>query len=320
MNNILEQLSLIGIIPVIAINDKEDAVPLANALEAGGISAAEVTFRTDAAEESIREIAQNCPNVIVGAGTILNTEQCERAINAGASFIVSPGYNDEVVSLCISKNMPIIPGCVNPSEITKAVNAGLDMVKFFPAGVSGGLEYIKNVAPVFPKLKFMPTGGINPSNLNSYLEYPKIACCGGSWMVKADLIKEKQFDKITQMCKDAVSKMLDFRFGHMAINAGTSEKADEISKKFLELFGLEKNEKSSSIFSSPSIEVMKEANRGANGHIAITTVSLPRAIAHLTAKGVEFDYESATYNDKNEMVLIYTNVTLGGFDIHLQKA
>ncbi len=204
MNTILEQLSNIGIIPVIAINDKEDAVPLAKALELGGIPAAEVTFRTDAAEESIRLIAQNCPNVIVGAGTILNIEQCERAIAAGAKFIVSPGYSDDVVNFCISKGIPIVPGCVNPSEMTKAVNAGLDLVKFFPAGVSGGLEYIKNVAPVFPKLKFMPTGGVNPANVKEYLSYEKIACCGGTWMVKSDLISDKKFDEITKLCKEAV--------------------------------------------------------------------------------------------------------------------
>ncbi len=320
MNSILEQLSLIGIIPVIAINDKEDAVPLAKALEAGGISAAEVTFRTDAAEDSIKAIAQNCPNIVVGAGTILNTEQCERAIAAGSKFIVSPGYNDEVVNLCKAKDIPIIPGCVNPSEITKAVNAGLDMVKFFPAGVSGGLDYIKNVAPVFPKLKFMPTGGVNLDNVNSYLEYPKIACCGGTWMVKADLITQKRFDEITCLCKEAVGVMLDFKFGHMAINAETAENATQIADTLDNFFGLEKNEGEKSIVSSGDIEIMKIPNRGKNGHIAITTRSLPRAIAHLTAKGVGFDFENAGYNSKAEMVMVYTDISVGGFDIHLLKA
>ncbi len=320
MHDVLEQLSLIGIIPVIAINDKEDAVPLATALEAGGIPAAEVTFRTDAAEESIRLISQNCPNVIVGAGTILNTQQCERAIAAGAKFIVSPGYNDDVVELCILKGMPVVPGCVNPSELTKAVNAGLELAKFFPAGVSGGLEYIKNVAPVFSKLKFMPTGGINPANVKDYLGFDKIACCGGTWMVKSDLISAKKFDEITALCKEAVGIMLDFKFGHMAINAETAENAKGIAECFENIFGIAQDERVGSIFSSKSIEIMKIPNRGKNGHIAITTSSIPRAIAHLLKKGVEFDYDNAMYNAKNEMVGIYTDITVGGFDVHILKA
>ncbi|MFI3313653.1 MAG: bifunctional 4-hydroxy-2-oxoglutarate aldolase/2-dehydro-3-deoxy-phosphogluconate aldolase [Eubacteriales bacterium] len=205
MNSILAQLSEIAIIPVIALHDENHAVPLAKALIAGGIPAAEVTFRTEAAEGAIRAMVENCPDILVGAGTILNVEQCHRAIDAGAKFIVSPGYNQEVVDCCIAQNMPILPGCTNPSDMTRAVNSGLEVVKFFPAEVSGGLNYIKNVAPVFPGLKFMPTGGISPANVATYLAYDRIVACGGSWMVKSDMIAGEKFEEITTMCREAAS-------------------------------------------------------------------------------------------------------------------
>ncbi len=205
MHPILNQLSQIAIIPVIALHNEGHAVPLAKALIAGGIPAAEVTFRTEAAEGAIRAMVENCPDILVGAGTILNVEQCQKAMDAGAKFIVSPGYNQDVVDHCIAKNVPILPGCTNPSDMTRAVNSGLEVVKFFPAEVSGGLSYIKNVAPVFPNLKFMPTGGISPKNVGEYLAYDRIIGCGGSWMVKSDMIAAEKFDEITALCQEAVA-------------------------------------------------------------------------------------------------------------------
>ena len=186
MNEVLAKVQQIGVIPVIAIEDAAKAVPLARALTAGGIPAAEVTFRTAAGEEAIRQIAQNCPEVLVGAGTVLNEEQCDRAIAAGARFIVSPGYNEALVAHCQARGIPVLPGCVNASDMTRAVNAGLEVVKFFPAEQSGGLSFLKALAPVFPKLSFMPTGGVSAKNLMDYLGYDRIVACGGTWMVKKD--------------------------------------------------------------------------------------------------------------------------------------
>ncbi|MDE6454490.1 MAG: bifunctional 4-hydroxy-2-oxoglutarate aldolase/2-dehydro-3-deoxy-phosphogluconate aldolase, partial [Dysosmobacter sp.] len=178
MDQILKTVSDIGIIPVIAIEDAGKAVPLARALTAGGLPAAEVTFRTAAGEEAIRRIAQNCPEVLVGAGTVLNLDQCGRALAAGAKFIVSPGYNEELVNYCVEKGVPVFPGCVNASDMTRAVNAGLKVVKFFPAEQSGGVAFLKALAPVLP-LNFMPTGGVNTKNLLDYLSFERIAACGG---------------------------------------------------------------------------------------------------------------------------------------------
>ena len=218
MVQISEQIFKIGIIPVIAIDDADKAVPLACALVKGDLPAAEVTFRTAAGEEAIRRIAAEVPEVLVGAGTVLNLEQCDRALAAGAKFIVSPGYNEALVAHCQEKGVLVLPGCVNASDMTRAANAGLEYVKFFPAEQSGGVNGIKALAPVFPKLNFMPTGGVNTKNLMDYLGYDRIFACGGTWMVKKDLIEGEKWDEITRICKDAVKTMLGFELGHVGIN------------------------------------------------------------------------------------------------------
>ena len=205
MNKVLEEIKKIGIVPVVVLDDAKDAEPLAKALCEGGLPCAEVTFRTEAAEESIHIISEKYPEMLVGAGTVLTTEQVDRAVAAGAKFIVSPGLDPKIVTYCIEKNIPITPGVVTPSEIAKAIELGLDVVKFFPAEPSGGLAMIKAVAAPYNKLRFMPTGGINAKNALPYLQYDKIIACGGSWMVKSDLIKEGKFDEITALTKEAVS-------------------------------------------------------------------------------------------------------------------
>lgn len=204
MNITLKKLEQFGIVPVVVLEDTKDAAPLAKALCDGGLACAEVTFRTDAAEESIRIMTKEFSEMVVGAGTVLTTEQVDRAVNAGAQFIVSPGFNPAVVKYCIEKNIPVTPGVVTPSEMEKAIEMGLEVVKFFPAEPSGGLEMIKAVAAPYTMLKFMPTGGINPKNIVPYLQYEKILACGGSWMVKGNLISEGAFDKITDLTKEAV--------------------------------------------------------------------------------------------------------------------
>lgn len=211
MNTIINQLGQYGIVPVVVLNDSEKALPLAGALCDGGLPCAEVTFRTDAAEESIRRMSQAFPNMLIGAGTVLTTEQVDRAAAAGAKFIVSPGLNPKVVTYCQEKNLPIIPGVATPSEMEQAIELGLNIVKFFPAEPSGGLAMIKAVAAPYTMLKFMPTGGINEKNVRDYLAYDKILACGGSWMVKGSLIDEDRFDEIADMCRKAVAIVKEVR-------------------------------------------------------------------------------------------------------------
>ena len=205
MKTLEERFYDYAVVPVVVLNDADDAVPLADALIKGGLPCAEVTFRTDAAEESIRRICESFPDMLVGAGTVLTTEQVERAHKAGAKFIVSPGFDPEIIDCCISIGLPVLPGCITPSEIAQAVKRGLKVVKFFPAEQSGGVAMIKAMAAPYSMVKFMPTGGISTKNLADYLSCDKILCCGGSWMVKEDLIKSGSFDKITDMTREATA-------------------------------------------------------------------------------------------------------------------
>ena len=208
MMDIAEKFQKIGVVPVVVLEDAKDAVPLAKALVEGGLPCAEVTFRTEAAEESIRLMAEQFPDMLVGAGTVLTKEQVDAAAAAGAKFIVSPGFDPEIVDYCLEKEIPVYPGCVSPSEVAQAVKRGLKVVKFFPAEPAGGLPMIKAMAAPYVGLKFMPTGGINAKNLKEYFSCDKIICCGGSWMVKGDLVKAGEFDKIKELTAEA-RKLVD---------------------------------------------------------------------------------------------------------------
>ncbi|MCI7795612.1 MAG: bifunctional 4-hydroxy-2-oxoglutarate aldolase/2-dehydro-3-deoxy-phosphogluconate aldolase [Lachnospiraceae bacterium] len=206
-----EKIAEFGVVPVVVLNDEKDAKPLADALVEGGLPCAEVTFRTEAAEESIRIMTEAYPDMLVGAGTILTTEQVDRAVAAGAKFIVSPGFDPEIVDYCLSIEIPVFPGCVTPSEVAQAVKRGLKVVKFFPAEQYGGVSTIKALAAPYTMVKFMPTGGVNAGNLKDYLSCDKIVCCGGSWMVKGDLIKAGEFDRIREMTREAVELVRSIR-------------------------------------------------------------------------------------------------------------
>jgi 2-dehydro-3-deoxyphosphogluconate aldolase/(4S)-4-hydroxy-2-oxoglutarate aldolase len=203
MNGFYTDIEAMGVVPVVVLDDVKDALPLAKVLEEGGLPSAEVTFRTSAAADSIREIAKKCPDVLVGAGTVLNVEQAQKAVDAGAKFIVSPGTDRGVVDWCLTNKVPVMPAGVTPTEITALVNAGLNVTKFFPAALCGGLKTIGALASVFVGHRFMPTGGVNASNLSEYLAHPAIIACGGTWMVKPDLIHAANFDKILSLTKEA---------------------------------------------------------------------------------------------------------------------
>ena len=312
----LEKLSLAGLVPVIAINDAEDAVPLCKALSDGGLPVAEITFRTAAAEEAIRRVHQELPNVLLCAGTVLTCEQVDRAVNAGAAAIVSPGLNPEVVKYCISKNIPVCPGTANPSDIEAALSLGLNAVKFFPAETLGGLKLIKAMAAPYTTVKFMPTGGINEKNMLDYLAFDKILCCGGSWMCPKDAIAAKDWDRITAATRSAVDKMLGFELRHVGINTENAEESMNVTKKIAALMGWPVKEGNSSNFAGVGFEVMKKMGRGKNGHIAIGTNSVPRAKWHLEQRGFKFIEESAVVKN-GKLIAIYLEDEIGGFAFHL---
>lgn len=209
MSNVAETIRKLGIVPVVVLHDAKDAAPLAEALCEGGLPCAEVTFRTDAAAESIAIMTAKYPGMLVGAGTVLTIDQVNQAVNAGAKFIVSPGFDPEIVDYCLNKNISVFPGCITPSEVAQAVKRGLKVVKFFPAESFGGMATIKAIAAPYTGLKFMPTGGINAKNLENYLSCDEIIACGGSWMVKSDLIRDGKFDEIRRLTQEAVALVAD---------------------------------------------------------------------------------------------------------------
>ncbi len=316
---LLQDISAIGIVPVIKLDHPNNAVPLIRALEEGGLPCAEITFRSDAAEESIRRVAQECPDVLVGAGTVLTTEQADRAWAAGAKFMISPGLNPKVVTHCLERGMPIVPGLSSASEIETAMELGLDVVKFFPAEQSGGLGAIKALAAPYGGISFMPTGGISPKNVNDYLAFDKIVACGGSWMVPAELIAAKDFDGITALTRQAVQTMLGFEILHVGVNAGSEEEAGQIAKVFCDLFGANAKVGNSSIFSGSLIEVMKSNGRGTKGHIGIGVNSLVRTRRYLERKGYKFDDSSIKLNEQGKPFICYLEGEFGGFAIHFNQ-
>ena len=316
MEAVLEQISKIGIVPVVKIDRAEDALPLAKALCAGGLPCAEVTFRTDAAAEAIKIMTENFPNMCVGAGTVLNAAQVDAAVAAGAKFIVSPGLNPRTVKYCQEKGVPITPGTSSPSDIEQAIELGLEVVKFFPAEQSGGLAKIKAMAAPYVNMKFMPTGGINAKNLTSYLDFPKIIACGGSWMVPGDLINAGEWDKIEQLTREAVQTMLGFELAHVGINGANEEEALKIANRFAFLFGMPAKIGNSSIFAGTAVEVMKTPFKGASGHIAIRTNYIERAVNYMeSVLGVEF--EEPKKDEKGKYKAIYLKEQIGGFAVHL---
>ena len=317
MNKVLEEISKIGIVPVIALDDVKDAEPLAQALINGGLPCAEVTFRTAAAEESIRIMASKFPELLVGAGTVLTTEQVDRAVNAGAKFIVSPGLNPKVVKYCVDKGIPITPGTANPSDVEQAIELGLEVVKFFPAEAAGGLNMIKSMAAPYVNMKFMPTGGINASNVCDYLDFNKIIACGGSWMVNKAMVAAGDFAGIEKLTREAVETMLGFELKHIGINAKDEGEADSVATALNKMFGFEKKVGNSSIFAGTGFEIMKTPYLGTNGHIAVQTNYIKRAIYHLEKRGFEFDIDTAKYDAKGNMKAIYFKGEFGGFALHL---
>jgi len=316
MNETLGKIGGLGIVPVVKIEKAEDVLPLGRALIDGDLPIAEITFRTSAAEESIKTLTGELPKLLVGAGTVLTVEQVKKAVSAGAKFIVSPGFNSKVVDYCIENNITITPGINNPTQIEMALERGIEVVKFFPAEASGGLSLLKSMSAPYTGIKFIPTGGINQNNLYSYLSYNKVHACGGSWMVKADLISSGNFAEITRLTKEAISIMLGFEFAHLGINEESKDKALNSANLLSYLFYFPIEEGTSSVFAGLGFEVMNKQYLGKQGHIAIATNHIYRAITYLKMKDVSVLPETAKEKD-SKLKAIYLDQEVSGFAIHL---
>ena len=316
MNKILEKIGELGIVPVVKIEKAEDALPLGRALMDGDLPIAEITFRTSAAEESIKILNRELPQLLVGAGTVLTVEQAKKAVSAGAKFIVSPGFNPKVVDYCIENSIPVTPGINNPTQIEMALEREIEVVKFFPAEASGGLPLLESMSAPYTGIKFIPTGGINLNNLSSYLSYNKVHACGGSWMVKDNLISSGRFDEITRLTQEAVSIMLGFEFAHLGINEENKDKAFDSANLFSHLFYFPIKEGPSSVFACSRFEIIKKRFLGKHGHIAIATNDICRAITYLKMKDISILPETAKEKE-GKLKAVYIDQEISGFAIHL---
>ena len=304
------------VVPVVVLDKAEDAVPTANAMLAGGIDTMEITFRTACAPEAIKAVAENCPDVLVGAGTVLNLEQCKLALEMGAKFIVSPGFSEEVVAWCVENGIAVAPGCVTPSEIMSAKKYGLKMVKFFPANVYGGLTALKNLAAPFGDMKFLPTGGVNADNVGDFISAPFIHAVGGSWVCPKAEIAAGNWEKITNLCREARKAALGFEVVHVGINMPDAEAALSLAGELNKAFDMPVKDGNSSVFASSGVEIMKSPYLGTNGHIAIRTNNIGLAVSVLERKGYAVLADSAKYKN-GKLVAVYLAGEFGGFALHL---
>ena len=304
------------VVPVVVLDDASKAVDTAKALYAGGIKVMEITFRTAAALDSIKAVAKSKCKIVLGAGTVLNADDAKRAVDAGCKFIVSPGFNREMVKFCVDNDIAVLPGCVTPSEIMQAIEMGLGVVKFFPANVYGGVKALKSLSGPFPNMKFIPTGGVSLDNIAEYAKEKFIYAVGGSWLcAKADIASES-WDKITKICEDSRQAYLGYELAHIGINLEDGKASLKACKEFSKAFSFPVKEGNSSNFAGSAIEVMKSMYLGENGHIAIKTNSVDAAVSDLTAKGYKLNEDTIKIKD-GRMTLCYLEDDIAGFAVHL---
>ena len=315
---ILNQLGDIGIIPTAVLDCAEHAVPLAKALKKGGIDTVEVTLRTEFALEGISRIKKEMPDFLVGAGTVLNKEQAQKAVKAGADYIVSPGFDEETVKWCTGENTPVIPGCMSATEVQKAVSMGLRVLKFFPAESSGGVKTCKGLAAPYKMVRFIPTGGINLENISDYVNCGCIHAVGGGWVCSNANVVSENWDAITDIAKESVKKLLGFTVAHLGINTDSAENGKKLAYDLAGIFGLPVAENEKSEFVSSGIEVINSKGPGEHGHISVDTNSVSRAEYYLKRVGVTFREESRMTND-GKTYLIYLKQEFGGFAVHLRQ-
>ena len=319
MDACIKELYRIGIVPVVALEDAADALPLGAALKKGGVSAIEVTFRTAAAADAIRLLTREMPELLVGAGTVLTKAQADAAIEAGAKFIVSPGFQPELVSYVLSKGVPMCPGTATPGEMEQAMALGLSAVKFFPAEQNGGAPMLKALSAPYRDLLFMPTGGVKLENLRNYLALDQVFACGGTWLATKDDIKAKAFDKITARTREAVKTMLNFRIKHVGINSKDEAEAKKTATLLCSIFDFDYNDTELSVFTGTAVEVMKFMGRGSLGHIAIGADNVDRAEYYLRQRGFSFDESTRRVDAAGRTTFLYLSDEIGGFAFHLTK-
>lgn len=309
-----------GVLPVIVIDDLETVIPLAKACNETGLTALEITFRSEHATSALKMIRNEYPDILLGAGTVLTVEQANQAIEAGADFIVTPGFNPDVVKHVVSKGFPIVPGISNASEIEQAMALGLDTVKFFPAEQAGGVPALKAFNGPYKKLRFIPTGGLTFDNFTSYTSLSSVVAIGGSFIVKKDHIAAKDVEAMKTDINASIDRMLGLKLTHIGINCESEEEALKTAKQLEQFFHMAYKIGNSSVFSGvKEFELMKKPGRGSKGHIAIAVSDIDRAMHFLSYRGVKFIEDSLVVKD-NKKIAIYLADEMLGFAFHLVKA
>lgn len=319
MNRAFEKVAEVGIVPVISLNDPQDAVSLAGALCEGGLPVMEITLRTTDALRCIRSVRKAYPDMILSAGTVLSSAQVDEAVAAGADYVVSPGYNPQTAEYCRTHGVEIIPGCVTAYEIDAAMAAGLQILKFFPAEQSGGVEAIKLLSGPFDKVRFLPTGGIGFDNLSKYLACGNVIACGGSFMAKSNLIAARKWDEITQNVRRSLDLSLDFELAHVGVNGGDSQEAEKAAARLGALLRMPLRYGSKSVFAGTAVECMQKPIAGKNGHIGFWCNSCERAIAWFSRCGVSVLEDTAQPDTHGSIKFVYLDEEILGFAIHIIK-
>jgi len=312
----MDRIENCGVVPVVVLDKTEQARKTAKALLNGGVDVMEVTLRTDAGLSSIAEIASSCPEILVGAGTVLTLEQCKECVDAGARFIVSPGFDEQIVRWCLNNGIPMLPGCVTPTEITRALSFGLHVLKFFPANVYGGLSAMKALAAPFGNVRFIPTGGVNAANLSEYSAAPFIYAVGGSWICDKQDIAAGDYEKISRLCREARGLTLGYEFAHVGVNTQGEDESVKVCQYFSDVFGFPVKTGGGSNFSSGGVEVMKTMYLGTHGHIGVRTNSVKRAMADLKKRGFELNMDSVKYKG-DRITAVYLKDEAAGFAVHI---
>jgi 2-dehydro-3-deoxyphosphogluconate aldolase/(4S)-4-hydroxy-2-oxoglutarate aldolase len=317
-DNMLDRLKKTGLVPVVAFETADQAVPAARALLGAQLDIIEITMRTEAGIESIRRVKSELPDMTVGAGTVLTLDKAKEAAAAGASFIVLPGYQDDIVSWCVENGITALPGCVTPAEIQRALQKGLKVLKFFPADVYGGIKALTALnGPFGPSgVTYIPTGGVDTKNLSDYVKAPFVAAIGGGWLCSSKRIKAGDFEGISRTVAESIDILLGFELAHIGINTGGAEESERIAKTVEKAFHFGFAPGSSSNFAGAYVEANKGPGLGENGHIAIRTNSIARAGHYLAKRGYELDASTAKYKDGRQ-IAVYLKSQIGGFAIHL---
>lgn len=314
---IQEAMYASALIPVVAIEDSADAVALGQAFLAAGVKVAEITFRTAAAADSIRALAESGLDILVGAGTVLTVEMAQQAVEAGAKFLVTPGFDENVVAWAVDHQVPIYPGITSPSEIAQAQRFGLTVLKFFPSESAGGTGMLKSLAGPYGSLRFIPTGGISEKNIGAYMDLPNVLACGGSWICPTKLIREKRFDEITALTRQAVQTIHDFFLLHVGINCSDGAAAAETAQAYGALLGQPVRD-GVSLFVGDMLEINKQPGRGHHGHLAISVRNIDRAMAYFRQQGYRL-VEGSISRDEKGIIAVYFEQEIGGFAIHLRR-